>query len=113
MPLLAGRYFNAGDTATSQKVAIVNESFAKHFFGGAGAALGHHVSRPRGPQTDALIVGVVRDVKHTSVRDPAMPTCYTLFSQAARPAASPIYMRTWQDPGTTAANSIRAAIAGH
>ena len=109
VPLLAGRYFNAGDTATSTKVAIVNESFAKHFFGSAAAALGHHVSRPRSPQTDAMIVGVVKDVKHQSVRDPAIPTCYTLFAQAERTTGLIYYVRTWQDPDA-AANSIRAAI---
>jgi putative ABC transport system permease protein len=110
IPLLAGRYFNAGDTATSQKVAIVNEMFAKHFFGGAAAALGHHVSRPRRPATDAMIVGVVKAVKHASVRDPAVPTCYTLFAQAERKTGLIFYVRTWQDPGT-AAGSIRAALA--
>jgi predicted permease len=110
VPLLAGRYFAASDTATSQKVAIVNESFARHFFGGASAALGHHVSRPNRPATDAMIVGVVRDVKHTTVRDPAMAMSYTLFTQAERAAGLRFYVRTWQSPGT-AATSIRAAIA--
>jgi putative ABC transport system permease protein len=110
VPLLAGRYFNAGDTATSQKVAIVNESFAKHFFGSAAAALGHHVSRPQRPATDAMIVGVVKDVKHTSVRDPASPTNYTLFAQAERAAGLVFYVRTWQDPNA-ATNSLRAAMA--
>ncbi len=110
VPLLAGRYFSAGDTATSQKVAIVNESFAKHFFGSAGAALGHHVSRPQRSQTDATIVGVVKDVKHQSVRDLATPMCYTLFAQAIRTTGLTYYVRTWQDPDA-AANSIRAAIA--
>ncbi|HVT97800.1 MAG TPA: ABC transporter permease [Acidobacteriaceae bacterium] len=110
IPLLVGRYFNAGDTATSTKVAIVNESFAKHFFGSAGAALGHHVSRPRRPATDALIVGVVKDVKHASVREPAHPTSYTLFAQAERTTGLIYYVRTWQDPDA-AANGIRAAIA--
>ena len=71
VPLIAGRYFNASDTATATKVAIVNASFARHFFASPSAALGRHVSRPRRPGTDATIVGVVRDVKHTSVRDPA------------------------------------------
>ncbi len=111
VPLIAGRYFNAADTATSEKVAIVNETFAKHFFGKPAAALGHHVSRPRRPATDAVIVGVVRDAKHSSVRDPAMPTNYTLFSQAERISDLTIYVRTWAAPDA-AANSIRAAIAG-
>jgi putative ABC transport system permease protein len=110
VPLVAGRNFSASDTATSQRVAIVNESFARHFFGNNGAALGHHVSRPRRPETDAVIVGVVKDVKHSTVRDPAMPTSYTLFSQAEKPAGLTYYVRTWQPP-QAAAGSIRAAIA--
>ncbi|MFP5228472.1 MAG: ADOP family duplicated permease [Acidobacteriota bacterium] len=109
--LLVGRYFNAGDTATSQKVAIVNESFAKHFFGSNAAALGHHVSRPHRPLTDAMIIGVVKDVKHESVRDPARPTMYTPFAQAERITGLIYYVRTWQDPDA-AANTIRSAVAG-
>jgi putative ABC transport system permease protein len=109
VPMLTGHYFTAADTATSQRVAIVNESFARHFFGANGAALGHHVSRPHRPATDAVIVGVVRDVKHTTVRDPAMATCYTLFSQAEKPTGLTFYVRTWQPP-QAAANSIREAI---
>ena len=35
VPLVAGRYFNASDTATSQRVAMVNESFAQHYFAAA------------------------------------------------------------------------------
>ncbi|HZD51256.1 MAG TPA: ABC transporter permease [Silvibacterium sp.] len=110
VPLVAGRYFDAGDTATSQRVAIVNESYAKHYFGSAQAALGHHVNRPNRTGTDAAIVGVVRDVKHESVRDPAIATCYTLFAQAQRQTSLTFYVRTWQPPDAAAA-SIRAAIA--
>jgi predicted permease len=110
VPLLAGRYFNAGDTATSTHVAVVNQSFAKHFFGSVEGALGHHVSRPNRPATDAMIVGVVADVKHTTVKDPPMPTDYTLVSQAIQPTGLTYYVRTWQPPDT-AANSIRAAVA--
>jgi predicted permease len=110
IPLLAGRYFNAGDTATSAQVAVVNQSFAKHFFGSVEGALGHHVSRPNRPATDAMIVGVVADVKHTTVKDAPMPTDYTLVSQAIQPTGLTYYVRTWQPPDA-AANSIRAAVA--
>jgi ABC-type antimicrobial peptide transport system permease subunit len=55
-------------------------------------------------------VGVVKDVKHTSMRDPVMATEYTLFSQAERPGGLWFYVRTWQPP-QSAANSIRGAIA--
>jgi predicted permease len=108
--LVAGRLFDASDTATSQKVAIVNQSFARHFFGTPQAALGHHMSRPRRPATDAVIVGVVEDVKHVTVRDPARPTAYTLFAQAEKPTGLTYYVRTWQTP-QAAENGIRAAIA--
>ena len=110
VPLLAGRYFLPSDTATSQKVAVVNESFAKHFFKSPQAALGHHASRPRRPETDAVIVGVVKDVKHLSVRDPARPTEYIPYLQADKPVGLTYYVRTWQTPHA-AENSIRAAIA--
>jgi putative ABC transport system permease protein len=108
--LVAGRYFTSADTATSTKVAVVNQIFANHFFGSPGAALGHHVSRPNRPATDAMIVGVVRDVKHTTVRDPATAMAYTLFSQAERTSGLTFYVRTWQPPDA-ATNSIRAAVA--
>ncbi len=111
IPLLAGRYFNAGDTATSQKVAIVNQLFAQHYFGKVAAALGHHISRPRQPPTDAVIVGVVANARHTSVRDPAIITSYIPFAQSVRHSGLTYYVRTWQPPDT-AANSIRAAVAG-
>jgi putative ABC transport system permease protein len=111
VPLVAGRYFNGGDTATSQRVAVVNESFAKHFFGSSQGALGRGVLRPNKALTEATIVGVVSDVKHSSVREPAFPTCYTLFSQATRQTGLTFYVRTWQPPDAATA-SVRAAIAG-
>jgi predicted permease len=110
VPLVVGRYFNASDTATTQRVAVVNESFAKHYFGSDQQALERMVARPRKPGTDASIVGVVRDVKHASVRDPALATCYTLFTQATRQTGLTFYVRTWQ-PSDAATTSIRAAIA--
>ena len=110
IPLVAGRYFSSADTATATKVAIVNETFAQHYFGNPQSALGHHVTRPRRPETDSMIVGVVRDAKHASVRDPAMATAYRPFIQAEKPAALIYYVRTWQ-PEESAAASIRSAVA--
>jgi len=110
IPLVAGRHFTAADTATSQRVAIVNESFAKHYFGNAQRALGRDVHRENKPNTQATIVGVVRDVKHESLRDPAIATCYTLFSQATRQTGLTFYVRTWQPP-EAATTEIRTAIA--
>jgi putative ABC transport system permease protein len=113
VPLIAGRMFNAGDTATSQQVAVVNESFAKHYFANPQASLGQHVRRSGNANRaaiDTVIVGVVGDVKHATVRDPAVPTCYMHYLQMSRVVGLIYYVRTWQAP-ETAANGIRAAVA--
>ena len=107
--LAAGRYFSDLDGAAAPQVAIVNERFARHFFGDSQDALGHHISRPERPETDAIIVGVVRDVKHTTVRDRAIPTMYRPFVQLGKPAALTFYVRTWQQPDA-AVSTIRGAI---
>ena len=63
MPLLAGRAFRDGDTATSEMVSVVNASFAKKFFGTTDV-VGRHftllLDENNGTRLD--IVGVVGDV---------------------------------------------------
>jgi macrolide transport system ATP-binding/permease protein len=59
MPVLAGRTFNASDGPQNQPVAMVNQSFARKFFGGANP-VGHYVDK------DTLIVGEVADVSVSS-----------------------------------------------
>ena len=98
IPLIAGRYFAAGDSATATRVMIVNETFARHYFGNPQNAIGHHVSRPNRPATDAMIVGVVRDAKHLTVRDAVMATAYVPFAQAERPTSLTFYVRTMATP---------------
>jgi hypothetical protein len=58
--LIAGRVFNASDTATSQQVSVVNESFVKRYFPNPQTALGQQVSRPASSARaaiDTVIVG--------------------------------------------------------
>ena len=81
--LLAGRDFNDHDTPKSRPVGIVNESFARKFFGGANAI--GKVFRKVGDK-DQLeppveIVGVVRDAKYRNLRDKGVPTIYQPMSQ--------------------------------
>jgi predicted permease len=109
IPLVAGRYFSASDSATATKVIIVNQAFARHYFGSSQNALGRHVTRHNLPETDSMIVGVVGDAKHASVRDPASATLYRPFVQAEKQVALNFYVRTWQSPDAAAAG-IRAAI---
>ncbi len=100
IPLLAGREFTSADAATAQKVAIVNESMARHFFGSARNALGHSIGRH--DKVDTVIVGVVKDSRHQSPRDPVTRTMYRSALQIGDEAGSPsgfaFYVRTQQPP---------------
>ena len=106
---IAGHGFTKADVAGAQKVSVVNEMFAKKYFGSAANALGHHVSRSRRPATDTIIVGVVRDIKHASVRDNPTPTVFRPFLQGDKPTELAYYIRTWQTP-ESASHAIQAAV---
>ncbi|MGA3204435.1 MAG: ADOP family duplicated permease, partial [Bryobacteraceae bacterium] len=71
IPLLSGRGFNEADTAMSQRVAVVNQTFVRHFLNGAdpiGQTLRTH-PEPGYPSTIYQIVGVMADSKYQNVRD--------------------------------------------
>ena len=79
---LAGRDFDARDTAATPRVAIVNDSFARYFFG-TGPALGRHVANAG---VTYEIVGVAGDTKYQSLRDRPIRTLYV--PQTQRPGTS-------------------------
>jgi predicted permease len=65
--LLQGRYLHSQDQAEEPPVAVVNESFARHYFG-SKPAIGQRIKLGFEPQIIREIVGVVRDAKHYGVR---------------------------------------------
>ncbi len=110
MPLLAGREFTDQDRDAAHKVAVVNESFARHYFGGPQLALGHYYCKGAGNvKPDTEIVGVVKDAKHTGVRQAITRTTFTPFLQQSNPDAMTFYIRTWQSP-ESAEGTIRIAM---
>jgi predicted permease len=76
-PVLAGRDFTDRDAGTGPKVAIVNERFARYFFGGR-TALGRRITSSGGTYD---IVGVVRDAKDQQLRESSLPTMYVSWTQ--------------------------------
>jgi predicted permease len=83
IPLLLGRPFTARDAAGAPRVAIVNEAFRRQVFG-AEDPVGRHLafgSTPMGGAEDVEIVGLARDAKYTSLRQPAPPTVYLPAAQ--------------------------------
>ena len=79
IPLFLGRPFTTRDAAGAPAVAIVNETFAREVFG-RESPVGRHLKfrgarMPGAPET-VEIVGVARDAKYTSVRQPTPATVY-------------------------------------
>jgi hypothetical protein len=64
IPLLQGREFSRDDTGTSPKVAIINETMAKHYFGDR-PGLGRHFTFNKNRYE---IVGIARNAKDTDLR---------------------------------------------
>ncbi|HKD91590.1 MAG TPA: ABC transporter permease [Terriglobales bacterium] len=112
-PLLAGRQFTATDSQTAPPVAIVNQTFAKRFFGGK-AVLGKQFRiEGRTGQTMPLveIVGVVEDSKYEDMREEPQPTGYFPLSQTPQFSGDNFELRTNMAPSAMAAQ-VQTAVAG-
>ena len=74
--VVRGRAFDARDTPTGARVAVVNEAFVRRFFE-HGDAIGQRVGLgPAHRANDYEIVGVVGDVKYTGVTQPTRPMVF-------------------------------------
>ncbi len=83
MPLLAGRDFQSGDTASAPLVAIVNQSFARKL-GLGDNPVGKRFRRentPTEPEISVEIVGLVRDTKYIDLREEFHPIVFLSTSQ--------------------------------
>jgi len=80
IPLLSGRGFDDRDSADSSKVAIVNQAFARRYFG-SKETVGKHVGFGCKEDLCRTIVGVVGDVRQESLTDGVAPEMYVPFSQ--------------------------------
>jgi putative ABC transport system permease protein len=79
IPILAGRDFDASDTATSRKVAIVNQTFVKQFLDGAKNPIGKQFriwESPGSPEPYYQIVGLVKDSVYQSMHSPMWAVMY-------------------------------------
>jgi predicted permease len=89
-PILAGRDFTVKDDRSAPRVVIVNETFAKKYFGGA-SPVGRFVrNEPRPGQEDPRleIVGVARDAVYDALREAIPPTLYEPSLQQKKPEPS-------------------------
>jgi putative ABC transport system permease protein len=112
--ILKGRSFNEQDTATSVRVAIVNEEFAKRYLKGMNP-LQQRLSieeivpgLPKlGPAVEWQIVGIIHNVRYGDFRGDG-PEVNVPFAQSLSPNVT-IGVRTAEDPAAMA-KTIAAAV---
>ncbi|MBO0758533.1 MAG: ABC transporter permease, partial [Bradyrhizobiaceae bacterium] len=113
IPLVAGRDFKRQDSWGAQEVAVINESMARRFFGN-GNPIGRRfgLGRPENASNILEIIGVVKDAKYISLREPSRPMFYRAFSQATSGRGQmTLVVRTAGDPAPVAAAMQREARA--
>lgn len=112
IPLLLGRDIGEQDTTVSQKVCVINEELANHFFAGVNP-IGRHISVPVQDTPQVLeIVGVAKSVRSNSLRLKIPPMFYRPVNQVLDGGVrSPVTfeVRTKADPKAILA-SVRKAI---
>jgi len=75
--LVEGRLFNAHDTQSSNKVAVINETMARRFFPN-GSAIGHRFGLGEIPDHpgEKEVIGVVKDAKYDSLDEGTQMAAY-------------------------------------
>ena len=119
MRIVAGRDFDRRDERTSParagesdyRVAIVNESFARHYFGAANA-IGRHVGFDRRPgaRRPIEIVGIVSDAKYSDVRGEIPRQVFFAFLEGSAVGAFTMYLHTSQ-PADRMFADVRRVVA--
>ncbi len=82
-PMLAGRFFNDSDTATSQPVIVVNRAFAERFSSirrEPSAIIGKELFNLR-KDSKAVIIGVLDDQRQGNVAEPSQPEVELCLNQ--------------------------------
>ncbi len=107
IPVQRGRIFTGHDDAAAPKVAILNEAAARRLFPN-GDAVGRRIGGSLEKSGEFEIVGVVRDTKYSSVRDPGPPTMYQCVWQGPVRGLN-VVLRTASEP-LAMTETVRAAV---
>jgi predicted permease len=111
--MLRGRFFNEGDTPTSQAAVVVNRAFVKAYYGDdrdPARILGESLIG-FGKERRSVVVGVVDDERQVSVAEPSQPemevcipqiTPESMFYKAAEGMSMDLAVRTARSPSLVA-----------
>ena len=81
IPLMAGRAFEDRDDESGAPVAVVNDTLAGRFWGGAANAIGKRI---RVGDDWRTVIGVAADVKYLRINESPRPYLYLPFLQSYR-----------------------------
>jgi predicted permease len=104
IPLRSGRTFTESDSASGERVVVINESLARTLWP-AQNPIGQVVEQDKG----RTVVGVVADVRHEALEKAGGPEMYIPMRQTGDYAAMQLVVRTALPPDGLAAG-IRAAL---
>ncbi|HEV2425721.1 MAG TPA: ABC transporter permease [Terriglobia bacterium] len=91
IPIITGRDFNDRDAATSPKVAIVNQTFAKKFLQGPNpiGQMFRVWNYPGKPPRYYQVAGLVKDSVYNDMHEPMVPVMYFPHAQLEAPFTYP------------------------
>ncbi len=104
IPLLEGREFSLADNSNARKVAILNQTMARHYFGNRPAV----GKRFEFNKEQYEIVGVAKDAKYLDLRESNVPLVYFAALQNSSEIHS-LEVRTTSSP-LAVANAVRNAV---
>jgi predicted permease len=108
IPVVEGRAFTDEDASGHPLVVIVNQAFARKYFGQRDpVGLGMHTSGPGNPLR--IVIGVVGNVHHTSLEVDAPPEVYEPLWQTDIGSGAFVAIRS-SLPADSVATSVRAAL---
>jgi predicted permease len=108
IPLLEGRDFTDMDEESKPMVIVVNETFARRFFGGRNP-IGRKVRVEHHPAT---VIGLVKDSKYGALTETRMPFFYIPFDQWFFPGLNfAVMLKTSGDPMLLTPELQREALA--
>jgi predicted permease len=124
VPIVAGRDFRLTDNRvikranatddfdTMPTTVIINEKFAQRFFAGR-SPVGMHLGfgTDPGTHTEMEIIGVVKDIKYTNLRDEIPIQAYVPYMNIPYLGGMTIYVRTVGEPNQLI-SSVRAKVRG-
>jgi predicted permease len=109
IPLLVGRSLSTTDDARAQKVAVVNQAFARKHFPNTNP-IGQRFGFDPTKTSDVEIVGIARDAKYARQRDDTPPTAYLPWKQELSSIGAMTFeVRTNGDPESVVP-AIREAV---